>query len=240
MNYICSYWLSPEAGQSRAHELKKYFDLQCYLKRRIGAKQMVVTNIEYPGAIVMRLPPNFTSRHAQFTRYFAVKQVLESGLGFPLCVHDHDSFNVASLPHDPDAILVGSTTERYFSEQIAIYPQRAKEALLEFTRAVWNLEFAGFTQSGYGTESRHEGSFSLESAMANMKYKPFDDIEVRAAIRVKDQVSFDILEKHSLDQAEVYAEDIPDEIDVVHGHLNKGVASDKMLSWMAGKMAQLS
>ncbi len=236
MNYICAYWLSPDASRSRVNELKKYFDLQRYLKTRIGAKQIIVTNIDYPGAIRMKLPSDFNSKHALFTRYFAVKQVLESGLQFPICVHDHDSFNATTLPVDDNAILVGSTSKSYFSEQIAVYPQCAKEALFAFTKAIWNLELEGFTQSGYGTEVRHEGSYSIESAMARLDYNPFDGIEVRATIRVKDQVSFDILEKHSLDQAEIDAEHIPSDIDVVHGHLNKGPATEKLLNWLALKM----
>jgi len=239
VNYICAYWLSPDVSRSRVHELRKYFDLQCYLKKRIGAKQIIVTNIDYPGAFAMELPSGFTSKHALFTRYFAVKQLIESGLQFPICVHDHDSFNTTPLPVDENAILVGSTSKSYFSEQIAVYPQCAKEALLAFTRAIWNLEFEGFFQSGYGTELRHAGSYSLESAMARLNYNPFEDIEVRAAIRVKDQVSFEILENHSLDQAEIDAEDIPSDIDVVHGHLNKGLATEKLLNWLALKMGEL-
>lgn len=238
MNYICAYWLSPDVSRSRAHELKKYFDLQSYLKKRFGSKQIIVTNIDYPGAIPMKLPHGFTSKHALFTRYFAVKQVLESGLQFPICVHDHDSFNATPLPHDHNAILVGSTSKSYFSEQVAVYPECAKEALLEFTSAVWNLEFEGFTQSGFGTESRHEGNYSLETALARLNYNPFEGIEVRAAIRVKDQVSFEILEKHSLDQADIDADDISNAVDVVHGHLNKGVATEKMLNWLALKMGE--
>lgn len=243
ITYVCSYWLSPEADKSRVAELKRYFDLQCYLKKRMGCRQIILSNIDYPDAIELKLPSNFTAKHAFFSRYFGLKQLLESGVQFPICLHDHDFFNAQHLPDDEDAILAGAIDRGYFSEQAVVYPEMAKQALLDFINTLWELDYdaSGALQSGYGTEVRHEGMYSTEQTMVSHSLQPFKSLAMRRAFNVKDQVSFDIGAHHSLDDSPISAEgagaEIPAGTHGVHGHLNKGETTDVMLDWLAQNLS---
>ncbi|MBL4671627.1 MAG: hypothetical protein JKX81_05165 [Arenicella sp.] len=236
MNYLCSYWLSADASDARVAELKRYFDLQCYLKRRMGSHQIILTNIDYPGATPIDLPLNFTTEFAMFTRYFGLAQVVKSGISFPLCVHDHDFFNGKELASDDSAILVGALVNDFFSDQVVVYPEISKQAILDFVDSLWALDFDAFIQSGYGTEVRHEGLFSTEQTMANLGLHPFESIPIRREFNVKDQVSFDIIDQHSLDPAYVEAQAIPASSHGAHGHLNKGPATNVLLDWLASNL----
>lgn len=233
MNYLCSYWLSPDASEARVAELKRYFDLQCYLKRRMGSQQIILTNIDYPNAIPIDLPYNFTAEFAMFARFFGLAQVIKSGISFPLCVHDHDFFNAKELVYDDGAILVAALVNDFFSDQVVVYPEISKQVILDFVDSLWALDFEAFMQSGYGTEVRHEGLFSTEQTLVNLGLHPFEPIPIRREFNIKDQVSFDIVDQHSLDSAHVKAEPIPAGIHGVHGHLNKGPATDVLLDWLA-------
>lgn len=243
ITYVCSYWLSPEAGKTRVAELKRYFDLQCYLKKRMGCRQIILSNIDYPEAIDLELPPNFTPKYAFFARYFGLKQLLESGVQFPICLHDHDFFNVQHLAHDDGAILAGAINRGCFSEQAVIYPEIAKQALLDFINTLWKLDFdtSGTLKSGYGTEVRHEGMYSTEKTKASDSMQPFKSIPMQQALNIKDQVSFDIVAHHSLDASPIstggLSAEIPAGTHGVHGHLNKGEATDVMLNWLAQNLS---
>ena len=237
ITYVCCYWLSPDAGDSRETELRRYFDLQIYLKKRLGCQQLIVTNIDYPGAIAMKLPPKFTPKHALYTRYYGLKQLVESGLEFPICLHDHDFFNAQSLPHDSEAMLVGALIDGLFSEQVVVYPETSKQAVIDYADMLWDPDFEGHLQSGYGTESRHEGNYSTEQTIANLAIRPFESIPIRKAINVKDQVSFDIVDQHSLDIGEAACEASPPGTSGIHGHINKGQATEVMLDWLASKLS---
>jgi hypothetical protein len=237
MNYLCSYWLSPDASDTRVAELKRYFDLQCYLKNRMGDNQIILTNIDYPDAVLIDLPPNFTIEFAMFARFFGLAQVIKSGISFPLCVHDHDFFNGKELAYDDGAILVGALVDDFFSDQVVVYPEISKQAILDFVDSLWALDFDASMQSGYGTEVRHEGLFSTEQTMVNLDLHPFESIPMRREFNVKDQVSFDIIDQHSLDLAYVEAQAIPAGSHGVHGHLNKGPATNVLLDWLASNLS---
>ncbi|RBP50617.1 hypothetical protein [Arenicella xantha] len=237
ITYVCSYWLSPAAGEAREAELKRYFDLHCYLKQRMGSQQIILTNLDYPGAIELKVPPNFTEKYAFFARYFGLKQLIESGVQLPICLHDHDFFNAKDLPYDENAILVGSMVDGYFSEQAVVYPEIAKQAIMAFTDKLWSLDFTAGLQYGYGTEVRHEGLYSTEQTMSDLALQPFKSIPMRQGFNVKDQVSFDIVSHHSLDAASIASTEIPSGSHGIHGHLNKGQATEVMLDWLAENLS---
>ncbi len=238
MNYLCSYWLSPNASRAREVQLRRYFDLQCYLKQRMGCRQVIMTNIDYPGSISIDLPPNFTEEKAFFTRYFALKQQIEAGLEFPICLHDHDLFNAKPLPHDADAILVGSMKEGAFSEQAVVYPSIAKHAIFKFSDILWNQDIGSHRRAAYGAKRRHEGMFSTEQTIHDLVLRPFRSVPMRIAFNVKDQVSFDIGGQNSLDTGDAMCADIPPGVDAIHGHINKGQATDVLLDWLARELCQ--
>ncbi len=236
MNYLCSYWLAPSASESRKSELVKYFDLQCYLKKRIGAKQIIVTNIDYPGAYQFNLPEKFTAQYGLFTRFYALGQMIEAGLEFPICCHDHDFFNATPLEYDANSILVAALSGDFFSDQVLVIPESQKQAILDFVTTLRKLDFDAALQSGYGTEVRHEGQFSTEQSYANIENRPFSQEDLRIAFNIRDQVSFDIVNQHSLEPGNAESEAIPDYCHGVHGHINKGKASDIMLQWLAKRL----
>ncbi|MBX2848861.1 MAG: hypothetical protein KTR16_11110 [Acidiferrobacterales bacterium] len=238
MNYLCSYWLNPESNAERESELRRYFDLQCYLKQRMGNTQVIVSNIDYPSAVAFELPLGFNSKFAMFTRFFALKQMILAGLEFPICCHDHDFFNARPLEHDPDHVLVSALVNGYFSDQVIVFPESSKQAIFDFVNTLEDFDYEPQLQSGYGTEIRHEGQYSTEQSYAHLNEKPFQNTPMRQAYNVLDQVSFDILDQHSLDHGTAKANDIPDYCHGVHGHVNKGQATEILLNWLSKQLSQ--
>ncbi len=236
MNYLCSYWLNPDADPQRVAELKRYFDLQCYLKQQMGSKQFVMTNIDYSGALKFDLPKSFSPKYALFTRYFALAQLVRLGVSFPICVHDHDLFHAKPLEFDDKSILVSALIDGFFSDQLVVYPESAKAAIIALSDYLGELNFEAGLQSGYGTEIRHEGLYSTEQTFFDLKLRPFESLPMRQAFNVKDQVSFDIVSQHSLDSGSADSRPIPRGTHAVHGHLNKGLATDTLLNWLASEM----
>ena len=233
MNYVISYWLSPDSSPERERELRRYFDLQCYTKEQFGARQLIVTNIDYPGAIPFVEPPGFSREYAFFAKQFGVAQLIDSGFEFPFAVHDHDMFIRNPLPASESAILCSSKSGHCFSDQLVIYPQISKEALLGYVNLLKTFDFDKGVQTGYGCETRHEKMYSSEVTLARIKPNPFIDIPVEIAISFRDLVSFDILDHHSLDPADCECNPVPDDVQAVHGHLNKGPATDALIKWLA-------
>ncbi|MBX2846844.1 MAG: hypothetical protein KTR16_00875 [Acidiferrobacterales bacterium] len=89
-----------------------------------------------------------------------------------------------------------------FSEHIVVYSEIAKQAILDCSETLWSPVFEGQLHFGYGTETRHEGSYSTVQTIANRSIGPFGSMPMRKAINVKDQVSFDIVNQHLLDFGE--------------------------------------
>lgn len=243
ITYVCAYWLSPDASNARVAELKRYFDLQCYLKKRMGRTQIIMTNIDYPGAIDIQLPADFKKEDAMFTRYYGVQQLIKNGLQFPICLHDHDFFNSQDLPYSESAIFSGAVVDGCFSEQAVVYPKMAKQALVDFASSLASLGLAlgAGIKSGYGTEVRHEGLNSTEHVLRQYSLDQFKSLPMLDQLKVKDQVSFDILKHHSLDVVDVPIKNnsayVPAGSHAVHGHINKGEASEAMLDWLAENLS---
>lgn len=100
MNYLIAYWLEPGSSREQENALRTYFDLQTYSKHLFGAEQIIITNIDYDGAIALELPPAFTREHALQVKYLALQQLLSLGYELPICMHDHDLFIKAPIATD--------------------------------------------------------------------------------------------------------------------------------------------
>ena len=233
MNYVVSYWVSPDTREERKDALRIYFDLQRYTKAQFGAEQLIVTNLDYPGAIPLQLPAGFRREFGMFAKFLGLGQLIRDGLEFPITVHDHDMFVRDALQHDDSAIICASGGDAYFSDQIVIFPEISRAALMDFIERLEDVEsHPPLLHSGYGSEIRHEGMYSTESIHCNMQPRPFADIPIKVDIPYRDLVSFDIQGHHSLDPAECECGPIPDDVLAVHGHLNKGPATDQLVNWL--------
>ena len=233
MNYLLSYWIPPDASDQRKDALRTYFDLQCYLKRQFGAEQIIVTNLDYAGAIAFEEPPGFSYEYGMFAKTFGVGQMIRNGLEFPITVHDHDMFIRQPLTANQHAIRCSSGGEAHFSDQLVIYPELSKQALTNYVDRLMSFDFPKGRQSGYGAEVRHESMYSSEITQAYMQPKPFADIAIDVSIPFRDLVTFDILDQNSLDAGISQCKPIPMEVQAVHGHLNKGPATDALIEWMS-------
>lgn len=233
MNYVISYWVPPDMSEQRRAQLKAYFDLQRFAKSRFGAEQLIVTNLDYPGAIPFVEPPGFRREYGLFAMYFGLKQLIEQGLDFPITVHDHDLFIRAPMPEHATAIqCVGSEGKGTFSEQIVVFPACSQNALMDYIDYLAEFTFFKHKRNDYGTDVRHDNMYSSESAMSNLHPPPFANFNILSNIRHCDLVSFDIQGHHSLDPAYCESEPIAADTQAVHGHLNKGPASDALLEWL--------
>ena len=232
MNYLLSYWIPSDASDQRKEALRTYFDLQCYLKRQFGAKQIIVTNLDYAGAIRFEEPPGFSYEYGMFTKFFGLGQIIRDGFDFPITVHDHDMFIRQPLIANEQAIVCSSSGDHHFSDQLVIYPELSRLALEKFIDKLSSFDFFKGLQSGYGTAVRHERMYSSEITLANMQPNPFAGIPIDASITYRDLVSHHIVGQHSLDVGTSECEPIPAEVQAVHGHLNKGPATDALIDWM--------
>lgn len=232
MNYVISYWVPPGTSEQRKDYLRRYFDLQCYTKAQFGAVQSIITNLDYEGAIAFPNPRKISKEYGLFSRYFGLGQLIRDGLKFPIAVHDHDTFIRGPLVASDSAILCASKTEYNFSEQLVIYPKVSRKALLACINRFENYDFHKALHIGNGTEVRHEQMYSPEAALANMRPPPFDGIPIEDSLSLRDLVSFDILGHHSLDAEECECNPIPDSVQAVHGHLNKGPATEALVDWL--------
>lgn len=233
LTYVIGYWLDPASAPEREAALRTYFDLQKHTKQQLGAEQIIVTNIDYEGALTLKIPEGFTPRHAQFSKHLAVYQLLQSGIDLPICVHDHDLFLKQELQADPHAIRCGSKYSGIFSDQILVIPPSAREEIMAYYQQLFELELPFHTQSGYGTEQRHEGLYSTEMALRLMQQFPFKDVPIVDDILCYDLVSHEIQEHHSLDNGNCEAQPVPEYAQVVHGHLNKGQATEVLVDWLS-------
>lgn len=234
MNYVTSYWIPPDAPDHRKDSLQTYFDLQRYTKQQFGADQIIVTNLDYPGALPFIEPPGFKREYGMFAKLFGIGQLIDQGLEFPIVVHDHDMFVREGLPHSETAILCASMEGHRYSDQLAVYPEVSRNALTGFIDHLKTFEFVKKFHHGYGSEARHEKMYSTEMTLGNTKPNPFADIPIEIAISFRDLVSFDILEHHSLDSSHCECDLIPPEVQAVHGHLNKGPATEALVDWLVG------
>lgn len=233
MNYLISYWLNPEVPRRRADELRRYFDLQCYLKQQFGAQQTIITNLDYEGAIPFIEPQGFSKEYAFFAKQFGLGQLLERGYALPVAVHDHDLFIRQPLPHQHDAILCGSQFDGLFSDQLVVYPEIARKQIMEYVMYLREFNFPKALQHGYGCKTRHESLYSSEVTMTKLEKNPYADIPIKTAISVHDLVSHNIVDHHSLDEAECEYIPIEAAIQAVHGHLNKGPSTKALIDWLA-------
>jgi hypothetical protein len=233
MNYLLSYWISPDSSDERKDALRTYFDLQCYLKQQFGAKQTIVTNLDYAGAIPLQEPPGFSYKYGMFAKHFGLGQMIRNGLEFPIAVHDHDMFIRQPLAANQHAIRCSSGGGDYFSDQLVIYPELSKHAVVRYIDKLESFDFPTGLHSGYGTEVRHEKMYSTEVTQHYMEPRPFTGIDIDVSIPFRDLVTFDILEQHSLDAGVSECKPIPMEVEAVHGHLNKGPATDALIGWLS-------
>jgi hypothetical protein len=233
MNYVISYWVPPDTSEQRKEYLRRYFDLQCYTKTQFGASQTIITNLDYEGAIAFPEPEKMIEEYGLFARYFGLGQLIQDGLEFPIAVHDHDTFIRAPLVASDSAILCASKNEYNFSEQLVVYPEISRMPLSALINKFQNYDFHKALSCGYGTEARHEQMYNPEEALANMRPLPFEGIPIESSISLRDLVSFDILGHHSLDAQECECKPIPDSVQAVHGHLNKGAATEALIDWLA-------
>lgn len=233
MNYVICYWAPPDLSPRREQALRRYFDLQRYTKAQFGAEQLIVTNLNYPGAIEFIEPPGFKREHALFARYFGLGQLFDQGLGFPLCVHDHDAFINRPMHARGHIQCLAMTPNGTFSEQFVIYPEAAKQALQAYIERLKQFQFGTLQRRELGAAVRHEGMYSSEFTLATLTENPFQGMPVQASISHRDLVSFDIQGHHSLDTAYCECNPINADTQVVHGHINKGPASDALFEWLA-------
>ena len=232
MNYLLSYWIPPDASDERKDALRTYFDLQCHLKRQFGAEQIIVTNLDYAGAIRFQEPPGFSYQYGMFAKPFGLGQMVDSGLEFPITLHDHDMFIRQPLAANQHAIRCSSGSDQHFSDQLVIYPELSKHALTTYVDKLKRFDFPKGLHSGYGTEVRHEQMYSTEVTLNHMNPHPFADIAIDVSIPFRDLVTFDILDQHSLDAGFSECNFIPPDVQAVHGHLNKGPATDALIDWL--------
>lgn len=233
MHYLIAYWLEPGSPPAREQALRTYFDLQCHTKRLFDAQQLIVTNIDYPGAIPLILPDGFKREHAIHVKFFALHQILQNGYELPICMHDHDMFLTAAINCDDGAIHCTSAPQGKFSDQLVAFPEQSQEALRVFLEALNRFDCYFGMHTGWGSEARHEGMYSSEVTLANMKPYPFAEIPIKADIPYRDLVSFDIQEHHSLDAIDCDAGPIQAGTKAVHGHINKGPATELLIDWIA-------
>ena len=233
LNYVICYWVAPETSDARRKSLVRYFDLQRHTKSNFGAEQIIVTNLDYPGAIPFVEPPGFKREHALFAVYFGLGQLIDEGLSLPVVLHDHDVFLRAPVKAVDDAIqCIGRSPGGSFSEQLLVFPELSKNALKDYITHLKTFEFCTGQRLDHGADVRHDGMFSSEYTLANTKPSPFDGIPIEASIELRDLVSFDIGAHHSLDAAYCECNTISDNAQAVHGHLNKGPATDALLKWL--------
>jgi hypothetical protein len=232
MDYLVAYWLDPQSSEEREAALRVYFDMQLYTKSLFGGNQLIVTNIDYQGAIPFDEPKGFTREHAMHVKYFALQQILRAGHDLPICLHDHDMFIKSPLTVNAEAIRCTSKNRERFSDQLLVFPPLAREPLENFLQRLNDLDCLFGMHVGYGTEQRHEGIYSSEFTLANLQPYPFADIPIEADIISRDLVSFDIREHHSLDAVNCDAKPIPAKAQAVHGHLNKGPATELLVDWI--------
>lgn len=232
MNYVISFWLPPDAGPVRESALRAYFDLQRASKARFGANQLIVTNIDYENAIAFDAPPGFSREYGLLAKYFGLGQIIEAGYEFPIAMHDHDTFIRARLPHDPEAILCGSAPLGQFSEQCVVFPESSKAALVNYIAQLQTFDFPKMERPGSAARGRHQGMYSTEAVKGLMQPDPFAGLTLRPVLRVHDMVSFDIGGQNSLDSGCCEARPIRRGTQAVHGHINKGPASQLLMDWL--------
>jgi hypothetical protein len=233
MNYIISYWVAPETSDRRKEYLRRYFDLQHYTKRQLGATHIIITNLDYEGAIAFPEPKKIHKEYGLISRYLGLGQLIRDRVEFPIAVHDHDTFIREPLVASDSAILCASKIEHNFSEQLVVYPEISRTALIAYINKFENDDFPKMRQSGYGTDIRHEHMYSAEAAFTHMRPPPFEGIPIESSLSLQDLVSFDILGHHSLDPEECECNPIPDSVQAIHGHLNKGPATEALIDWLA-------
>ena len=235
MNYVITYWVPPGTSEARKDTLRLYFDLQRETKARFGGHQTIVTNIDYRGAVPFLQPTGFLPQHGIIAKWIGLGQMIHRGMKFPIMMHDHDVFIRASIAHDPDAICSAYAKDGYISDQIVLIPEKCKNDVINYVNRLLQFTFHGTCRSGYGCEVRHEGRYSSESIQINMNPKPFATTPMKSCINIRDLVSFDIKNRHSLDPGNSDCNPIPDDAQAVHGHLNRGKASQLLMAWLNRK-----
>jgi tetratricopeptide (TPR) repeat protein len=233
--YVIGYWLDPDSPPHRAEELRKYFDLQIYSKQQFGAQQIIVTNIDYEGAMPLRVPEGFKPEHAMFAKYLAVQQVIEENREFPICLHDHDLFIKRPLRVSSNHIVSSQTEAHAFSDQLVVFPSQAASAINTVCERLKNFNLPFQHRVGYGCEQRHERRFSTEVTLARTQPYPFTGIPIDAHLECANLVGQKIREQHSLDPGHCEAAAIPPTADAVHGHLNKGPVTDSLVDWLVSE-----
>lgn len=119
-----------------------------------------------------------------------------------------------------------------FSDQLVVFPPASKRQLDAYLETLSTLRVEFAPRYGYGIEKRHEGMYSSEATMAKVDPYPFTETPIIADIISSDLVSRNIRDHHSLEAANCFAEQIPAHVQAVHGHLNKGPATDVLVDWL--------
>lgn len=168
MNYVITYWVPPGTSQTRKNALRGYFDLQRQTKTRFGDCQTIVSNLDYRDAIPFIQPEGFQPEHGIIAKWLGLGQIIDSGIEFPVMMHDHDVFVRSPIAHDEEAICSAFAGSEYISDQIVIIPEKCREAVVDYINRLKLFNFQGGLRSGYGCEVRHEGRYSSETIQVNM------------------------------------------------------------------------
>jgi hypothetical protein len=177
-------------------------------------------------------PPGFLPQYGIIAKWLGLGQMINSGLEFPIMMHDHDVFVRAPIACDMKAICSVYAENGYISDQIVIIPERCKNDVMNYVNRLLLFDFQGGFRNGFGSEVRHEGRYSSEAVQINMNPKPFATTPTKSCITMRDLVSFDIKGIHSLDRGNSDCNPIPDDAQAVHGHLNRGEATVCLMEWL--------
>ncbi len=232
MNYVVTYWVPPDTSEARKKALCMYFDLQRKTKERFGCHQTIVTNVDYPHAVPLVLPPGFLPRHGILAKWFGLGQMIDSGMRCPIMMHDHDVFIRAPIAYDMEAMYSAYARDGYVSDQIIIIPPMRKNDVMNYINRLRSFTFQGGFRNGYGCEIRHEGRYSSEIVQVKMQPRPFANTPAKPTITLQDVVSFDIQDTHSLDRGTADCPPISDEVQAVHAHLNRGEVTASLMEWL--------